>query len=196
MLSDANNSGDFCKVELKMLVLKIRMQLSEYGVEFNEKKFYSLMSANPSVECALSIVKCLIPLNRDKESEDSEEYEDCNDEDDHDNDDDLNDMFYMIEPHHSLSSLEIGPVRTSLRLSNERMKSSTQTTQRLSMTKRKSSKKFMQKSQTTQRLSMTKVQNSPSSSEEAPSPIKMRKRDKVRLKRGMLKSIFFIRGKN
>ena len=35
MLSDKNNDGRFCKVETKMLVLKISLQLQEYGVEFD-----------------------------------------------------------------------------------------------------------------------------------------------------------------
>jgi hypothetical protein len=168
MLADANNSGDFCKVELKMLVLKIRLQLSEYGVEFNEQKFYNLMSANPSVECALNIVKCLIPSNSDEESDVSEEYEDCNDEEDNDNDDDPYDMFHVLDRGNSLSSLEGCPaVRTSLRLLNERRKSS-------------------KKAHTTKGPSKTKVQNLPSPSEEAPTSIKMRKRFR-------LKSLF-IRG--
>jgi hypothetical protein len=168
MLSDANNSGDFCKVELKMLVLKMRLQLSEYGVEFNEQKFYKLMSVNPSVECALNIVMRLIPSSSDEESDGSEEYEDCNDEDDNDNDDDPYDMFYVLDRGNSLSSLEGCPVgRTSLRLLNERRRSS-------------------KKAHTNQGPQKTKVQNLPSPSQEAPTPIKLRKRDK-------LKSLF-IRG--
>jgi hypothetical protein len=175
MMSDANNSGDFCKVELKMLVLKIRMQLSEYGVEFNEQKFYNLMIANPSVECALSILKRLIPSKNEEENEDSEENENCNDEDDNNNENDQYDMFYVIDRRSSLSSLGEGPDRrVSLRLSNERKRSSVRKTQ-------------LKKSHTTQGSSKT-CQNVPSSSEEAPTPKKMRKRDK-------LKSVF-IRGNN
>jgi len=49
MLSDKNNDGRFCKVETKMLVLKISLQLQEYGVEFDEAKFYRVMSVDPSV---------------------------------------------------------------------------------------------------------------------------------------------------
>lgn len=166
MLADANNSGDFCKVELKMLVLKIRLQLSEYGVEFNEQKFYNLMSANPSVECALNIVMRLIPSSSDEKSDGSEEYEDY--EDDNVNDDNPYDMFHVLDRGNSLSSLEGCPVgRTSLRLLNERRRSS-------------------KKAHTNQGPQKTKVQNLPSPSQEAPTPIKLRKRDK-------LKSLF-IRG--
>ena len=164
MLSDANNSGDFCKVELKMLVLKIRLQLSEYGVEFNEQKCYNLMRANPSVECALNIVMRLIPSSSDEKSDGSEEYEDY--EDDNVNDDNPYDMFHVLDRGNYLSSLEGCPVgRTSLSLLNERRRC---------------------RAHTNQGPQKTKVQNLPSPSQEAPTPIKLRKRDK-------LKSLF-IRG--
>ena len=50
--SDKNRDGRFSKVETKMLVLRIRLQLQEYGVEFDENKFYKFMSKSeqlPSV---------------------------------------------------------------------------------------------------------------------------------------------------
>jgi hypothetical protein len=117
MLSDRNNDGNFCKVELKMLVLKIRMQLSEYGVYFEEQKFYNLMSANPTVERAVHILKHLIPSNNDEECEDSGEYEDEDDEDDEDEDedDDLYDIFFINESGTSMSEWS-AQKRISLRL--------------------------------------------------------------------------------
>lgn len=62
MLSDVNNDGTFSKVETKMLVLKIRVALHEYGIEFDENKFYLLMKRNPSVTQTFSIVKRLLPI--------------------------------------------------------------------------------------------------------------------------------------
>eukprot|EP00584_Thalassiosira_punctigera_P005699 CAMPEP_0172531640 /NCGR_PEP_ID=MMETSP1067-20121228/4961_1 /TAXON_ID=265564 ORGANISM="Thalassiosira punctigera, Strain Tpunct2005C2" /NCGR_SAMPLE_ID=MMETSP1067 /ASSEMBLY_ACC=CAM_ASM_000444 /LENGTH=371 /DNA_ID=CAMNT_0013316039 /DNA_START=157 /DNA_END=1272 /DNA_ORIENTATION=+ len=74
MQSDKNNDGRFCKVETKMLVLKISLQLQEYGVEFDEGKFYKVMSADPSVQKTIEIVKRLIPdLNEEHDSEDEDE---------------------------------------------------------------------------------------------------------------------------
>ena len=55
MLSDKNNDGRFCKVETKMLVLKISLQLQEYGVEFDEAKFYKVMSVDPTVTRTLTM---------------------------------------------------------------------------------------------------------------------------------------------
>ena len=55
MLSDKNNDGRFCKVETKMLVIKISLQLQEYGVEFDEAKFYKVMSVDPTVTRTLTM---------------------------------------------------------------------------------------------------------------------------------------------
>mmetsp|Transcript_29827 Transcript_29827/g.48955 ORF Transcript_29827/g.48955 Transcript_29827/m.48955 type:complete len:191 (+) Transcript_29827:684-1256(+) len=96
MMSDKNNDGRFCRVETKMLVLKISLQLQEYGVEFDEGKFYKVMSVDPSVERAIKIVKRLIPaLNEDGDSDDS---------DGEDEDEDTYDMFH-IAPNNSLSNV-------------------------------------------------------------------------------------------
>jgi len=89
MSSDKNNDGKFCKVETKMLVLKISVQLQEYGVDFDEAKFYRVMSKDPSVAQTIKIVKRLVPgLAGEDESIGLE------DEDD-DIDEDTYDMFHM-----------------------------------------------------------------------------------------------------
>lgn len=93
MLSDKNNDGRFCKVETKMLVLKISLQLQEYGVEFDEAKFYRVMSVDPSVTRTLTIVKRLIPSLGDDEDDNSVSSGD----DDDDLDNDAYDMFHMTE---------------------------------------------------------------------------------------------------
>jgi len=67
--SDVNNDQKFCKVESKMLALKIRIQLQEYGVEFDEMKFYKVMNKCPTVPRVIAIVQKLIPgLSEDDDS--------------------------------------------------------------------------------------------------------------------------------
>ncbi|KAL3801438.1 hypothetical protein ACHAW5_001799 [Stephanodiscus triporus] len=176
MLSDRNNDGKFCKVELKMLTLKIRMQLSEYGVDFEEQKFYYLMSENPTVERAVHILKRLIPSNNDEECEDSEEYED-EDNEDEDEDGDLYDIFFINESGTSMSEWS-AQKRVSLQLpkpSQERRLSHISTER----------KTLSNKSLATREPPKTTVQNFPSLSEEAPSA-RMRRRDRLKtvLKRG------------
>ncbi len=82
--SDVNNDQKFCKVESKMLALKIRIQLQEYGVEFDEMKFYKVMNANPTLSRVIAIVQKLIPdvVVGDDESVTSSGNDD--DEDDYD----------------------------------------------------------------------------------------------------------------
>lgn len=93
MMSDKNNDGRFCRVETKMLVLKISLQLQEYGVEFDESKFYKVMSVDPTVAQTLAIVKRLIPqLNEDEDID--EGGDDLRGEDD-DHDEDVYDMFHL-----------------------------------------------------------------------------------------------------
>ena len=73
-----------------MLVLKISLQLQEYGVEFDEAKFYKVMSVDPTVTRTLTIVKRLVPsLNDDEDSVSSGE--------DDDEENDAYDMFHMTE---------------------------------------------------------------------------------------------------
>ena len=80
--SDVNNDQKFCKVESKMLALKIRIQLQEYGVEFDEMKFYKVMNENPTVPRVIAIVQNLIPdLSRDDESAASSDADEDNDDD-------------------------------------------------------------------------------------------------------------------
>eukprot|EP00578_Thalassiosira_sp_NH16_P006324 CAMPEP_0181122696 /NCGR_PEP_ID=MMETSP1071-20121207/25460_1 /TAXON_ID=35127 /ORGANISM="Thalassiosira sp., Strain NH16" /LENGTH=347 /DNA_ID=CAMNT_0023207701 /DNA_START=58 /DNA_END=1102 /DNA_ORIENTATION=+ len=87
MMSDKNNDGRFSRVETKFLVLKLSMQLHEYGVSFDEEKFYRVMSVDPSVTRTLAIVRRLIPP--------LDGYGDAFIDDDDDNDEDAYDMFHM-----------------------------------------------------------------------------------------------------
>ena len=82
--SDVNNDQKFCKVESKMLALKIRIQLQEYGVEFDEMKFYKVMNENPTVPRVIKIVQKLVPAVGDDESAASSESEEDEDDDDYD----------------------------------------------------------------------------------------------------------------
>ena len=89
-----NTLGTFCKVETKMLVLKIRVALQEYGIEFDENKFYALMKRNPTVTRTFSIVKRLLPvddlddetrrsiLSGDRQGSDDSSSDESKDEDD------------------------------------------------------------------------------------------------------------------
>eukprot|EP00804_Cyclotella_cryptica_P013839 CCRYP_018172-RB/>CCRYP_018172-RB protein AED:0.13 eAED:0.13 QI:186/1/1/1/0.66/0.71/7/94/375 len=58
---DKDNDMRINKVEAKMLALKIRIQLQEYGVDFDEARFYKVLSVNPSVPRIISIVQKLCP---------------------------------------------------------------------------------------------------------------------------------------
>ncbi|KAL7548786.1 hypothetical protein ACHAWF_012044 [Thalassiosira exigua] len=71
MLSDTDNNGMFSKVETKMLVLKISLALQEYGVEFEEDKFYHVMQHDPSVVGTLDTLKGLVPSMTSFEDDDS-----------------------------------------------------------------------------------------------------------------------------
>lgn len=78
-----------------MLALRIRLQLEEYGVEFDSAKFLRAVGNCPSIPCVLSIAqKLLHPMSgveADDDSHDSEEDEDES------GDDDIFDMFYVAE---------------------------------------------------------------------------------------------------
>jgi hypothetical protein len=69
--SDKDNDMRISKVESKMMALKIRIQLQEYGVEFDESKFYKVLSVNPCVPRIISLVQKLIP-NLDQIGSESE----------------------------------------------------------------------------------------------------------------------------
>lgn len=60
MKSDKNNDGRFDKVEAKMLALQIRIQLVEYGIDFNEQKFFHVLSVRPTVARVIGIVQKLL----------------------------------------------------------------------------------------------------------------------------------------
>ena len=79
--SDVNNDQKFCKVESKMLALKIRIQLQEYGVDFDEMKFYRVMNVCPTIPRVIAIVQKLIPKVVGDDDSDSTN---CGDEDDYD----------------------------------------------------------------------------------------------------------------
>jgi Skp family chaperone for outer membrane proteins len=67
--SDISNDQKFCVVESKVLALKIRIQLQEYGVEFDEMKFYEALNKCPTVPRVVAIVQKLIPgLGQDDDS--------------------------------------------------------------------------------------------------------------------------------
>ena len=77
VMSDKNNDQRFCKVEAKTLALKIRLQLQEYGVEFDEVKFFNVMSVNPTITGVIAIVQKLIPsLQESKTSEEEKDDDD------------------------------------------------------------------------------------------------------------------------
>ncbi|KAL3785592.1 hypothetical protein ACHAWO_006173 [Cyclotella atomus] len=66
--SDKDNDMRISKVESKMMLLKIRIQLQEYGVDFDEAKFYKVLSVNPCVSRIISLIRKLVP-NLEFESE-------------------------------------------------------------------------------------------------------------------------------
>jgi len=124
VMCDTNNDGVFNKVETKMLVLKIRMTLQEYGVEvscvslardpprapthlyrlvhlqFDEHKFMTLVMRNPRVTTMLGTVKKLLHTDEEDEERKSattvDASEDAEDDaSDDSDDDDIYDMFHI-----------------------------------------------------------------------------------------------------
>lgn len=91
--SDTDNDHKIDKREADMLALRIRLQLEEYGVEFNSEKFLRAVGNCPSIPCVLSIAQKLLQpmsgLENDDESDDSD--------DDDSVDDNIFDMFYVAE---------------------------------------------------------------------------------------------------
>merc|ERR1712194_559195 len=59
--TDQDKDGRFSKVDTKMMVLKMHLQLQGYGVEFDEEKFYKVMNKDPTIADTIQIVKNLIP---------------------------------------------------------------------------------------------------------------------------------------
>jgi len=94
VMSDTNNDGVYNKVECKMLVLKIRMTLQEYGVEFDENKFMALVMRNPTVSQVLLTVKGL--CHQDEGDEKSESNGSSKEDDDSSVDSDSDDIYDMF----------------------------------------------------------------------------------------------------
>ena len=109
MMSDKNNDGRFSKVETKFMVLKLSLQLGEYGVKFDEEKFYRVMAMDPSVAQTLTVVKRLIPsLNEDDEDYMSKDESESGDEDTYD-------MFHIVDDGGSIASASLsGSLSTGL----------------------------------------------------------------------------------
>lgn len=115
--SDVNNDQKFCKVESKMLALKIRIQLQEYGVEFDEMKFYKVMNKCPTVPRVIAIVQKLIPgLSEDDDSAAAS--------DDDDEDNDTYNMFRLTSDKSIRTSGSLHDVPEGRRASNALMKCS------------------------------------------------------------------------
>lgn len=93
MKSDTNNDHTIDRREADMLALRIRLQLEEYGVEFDSDKFLRAVGNCPSIPCVLSIAqKLLQPMSGVEADDDSHD----SDEDDSD-DEDIFDFFYVAE---------------------------------------------------------------------------------------------------
>ncbi|KAL7532340.1 hypothetical protein ACHAWF_004101 [Thalassiosira exigua] len=107
MRSDKDNNGTFCKVETKMMVLKISLKLREYGVTFNEENFFAVMGDGPSMAKTLSIVKSLVPPMRTRLDD-----EDIGESDSEDDDDEIYAMFHMEGNEHILETNSCGCVLT------------------------------------------------------------------------------------
>ncbi len=82
--SDKNNDQSIDRVEAKVLALRIRLALQEYGVEFDAEKFLMAIRKDPSLTGVMAIVQKL--LANDDASPDLDRDDD---------DDDLFDMFYI-----------------------------------------------------------------------------------------------------
>lgn len=90
--SDKDNDQSINKLEARMLSLKIRLQLQEYGVAFDSNKFLLAIGKNPTVPGVINMVQKLMPAAKapkdDDESSGSDS--DCNSDDDS-----VMDMFYF-----------------------------------------------------------------------------------------------------
>jgi hypothetical protein len=91
--SDKDNDLIINKSEASTLALRIRVQLQEYGVEFDSEKFERAVGKEPSIPGVIAIVQRLLQPNKEidvhDESEHNEELET--------EDDALFDMFYVAE---------------------------------------------------------------------------------------------------
>jgi hypothetical protein len=78
--SDKNNDQSIDRVEAKVLALRIRLALQEYGVEFDAEKFLMAIRRDPSVTGVIAIAQKLLAHDGG---------------DEHNEEDDMFDMFYL-----------------------------------------------------------------------------------------------------
>jgi hypothetical protein len=96
MKSDKDNNHIIDKAEADLLALRIRLQLEQYGVEFDSNKFLRAVGNCPSVPCVLSLAqKLLQPMGGTVVDDENDESDDSDGSDD--DDDDMYDMFYVAE---------------------------------------------------------------------------------------------------
>lgn len=70
--SDKDNDLKISKLESHMLALKIRVQLQEHGIDFNERMFLKVLGKDPSVSRVISIVQKLYVVRNNADDEESE----------------------------------------------------------------------------------------------------------------------------
>ena len=76
MKSDKNNDQTISKGEANLLALRIRIQLYEYGVEFDSDKFLRVIATTSSVAGVIDIVqKLLQPKEEREDNEDDSDYD-------------------------------------------------------------------------------------------------------------------------
>jgi hypothetical protein len=84
--SDKNNNSTIDRFETKILALRIRLQLQEYGVEFDAAKFMIAIRKDPSVTGVMSLAMKLLDHGDGGSDNEGEQTKD---------DDDIFDMFYL-----------------------------------------------------------------------------------------------------
>jgi len=84
--SDKNNDSTIDRFESKILALRIRLQLQEYGVEFDAAKFMIAIRKDPSVTGVMSLAMKLLDHGDGGSDNEGEQTKD---------DDDIFDMFYL-----------------------------------------------------------------------------------------------------
>jgi len=97
--SDRDNDQTIDKNEGKVLALKIRLQLQEYGVEFDSEKFMKVIEKNPTVPGVIAVVQKLLPAGKEEvEDDEGADYDsDFDSDEESDEEDEMYDMFYMSE---------------------------------------------------------------------------------------------------
>lgn len=94
--SDINNDSTIDKFETKMLALRIRLQLQEYGVDFDAAKFMIAIQKDPSMTGAMNIAMKLFEKSSGDSSEELEPSKDDNA---------VFDMFYLASEDAEKTSL-------------------------------------------------------------------------------------------